>query len=359
MRIAKWDYLKFVLIYLVVLGHVIGYIGYENDTLNGIYLWIYSFHMPLFILISGLFAKRSIDEKRWNKIFTYFALMLLIMVANGVTGYLISGNMRFSVVVLSGVPWFAWALFVYSLVTVALRKFPVTYVLPFVVIIGCFIGADDKIGSFLALSRVLVYYPFFYIGYILNPQGLAQALSKTWIKILSAIGLAAMAIVFVTRSEALWWIRPVVKGNAPHDKFGDFSEHGVLVRLVYYVLVLVICAMVIAVTPTHITGKLAPLGRWMAFLGERSVQTYAFHWAVLMVLFKVFSIDKHFEQILPVEPYLLIFPLALAIQLLCSLKPFGWIVRKTTSVDLLDKPTGGSILAPRPTRGTGPEPAQR
>lgn len=49
-RISYIDQLKGIAILLVVLGHVIGYNNCENS-----FLWrfIYSFHMPLFMFISG------------------------------------------------------------------------------------------------------------------------------------------------------------------------------------------------------------------------------------------------------------------------------------------------------------------
>ena len=56
-----FDYLKFFLIFFVVFGHMIEkYI--ENPVMRAIYFFIYSFHMPVFIFISGMFAKY--DKKR-------------------------------------------------------------------------------------------------------------------------------------------------------------------------------------------------------------------------------------------------------------------------------------------------------
>lgn len=51
-----WDTLKFVLIFLVVFGHVLE-VNYPPGSVNrGIYNFIYSFHMPLFVFISGRFS---------------------------------------------------------------------------------------------------------------------------------------------------------------------------------------------------------------------------------------------------------------------------------------------------------------
>lgn len=52
-RLLYWDTLKGFLIILVVFGHCGTAVG---DNMLSV---VYSFHMPLFILISGFFSKRS------------------------------------------------------------------------------------------------------------------------------------------------------------------------------------------------------------------------------------------------------------------------------------------------------------
>ena len=55
------DTLKGILILLVILGHVLE-IG--NDIVsNSVYHFIYLFHMPLFVFISGFFTKEYISIK--------------------------------------------------------------------------------------------------------------------------------------------------------------------------------------------------------------------------------------------------------------------------------------------------------
>ncbi len=56
-RDSYFDNAKFLLIFLVVFGHIIRSYIHDNDALLHIYKFIYTFHMPAFILISGYFAK--------------------------------------------------------------------------------------------------------------------------------------------------------------------------------------------------------------------------------------------------------------------------------------------------------------
>ena len=47
------DNVKFIMIFFVVLGHLIEPLLSHNSTLSILFKIIYSFHMPVFIIISG------------------------------------------------------------------------------------------------------------------------------------------------------------------------------------------------------------------------------------------------------------------------------------------------------------------
>jgi fucose 4-O-acetylase-like acetyltransferase len=59
MRQYSWDILKFFAIYLVVWGHCIQQMRVPNVEEDMVYRMIYSFHMPLFMMISGYFSVSS------------------------------------------------------------------------------------------------------------------------------------------------------------------------------------------------------------------------------------------------------------------------------------------------------------
>lgn len=56
-RIALWDNLKFFLVTCVVIGHFADQFTDVSYVYDSIFLFIYSFHIPLFIFISGIFHK--------------------------------------------------------------------------------------------------------------------------------------------------------------------------------------------------------------------------------------------------------------------------------------------------------------
>ena len=68
-REEKWDFLRGIAIFLVLLGHSIQWIDPEWQH-NRLFEGIYSFHMPLFMFISGYFLRKNLQEVpfwEWQK----------------------------------------------------------------------------------------------------------------------------------------------------------------------------------------------------------------------------------------------------------------------------------------------------
>ena len=62
-RDLYWDTLKFIMIFFVVYGHTISGFGPDGSFNRAMYNFIYSFHMPLFVFISGRFSHiRDVDK---------------------------------------------------------------------------------------------------------------------------------------------------------------------------------------------------------------------------------------------------------------------------------------------------------
>src|SRR5688572_5206037 len=62
-RVPFWDNARFACIVLVVLGHATTRLTYDSEIALGLYLLIYSFHMPAFAIISGYFSKSDAPNR--------------------------------------------------------------------------------------------------------------------------------------------------------------------------------------------------------------------------------------------------------------------------------------------------------
>lgn len=87
-RIVWLDFVKLFTIYLVVLGHVIQFLQSSNPKGNELWLFIYSFHMPLFMLVAGYFSKKVVSGDIIKLLKTKSIQLLLPCVIWGILVYL-------------------------------------------------------------------------------------------------------------------------------------------------------------------------------------------------------------------------------------------------------------------------------
>src|SRR4051812_17242655 len=73
-----FDNAKFILILLVVVGHTIEPLIGKSPSLKSIYMFLYFFHMPLFIFISGYFSKNLSSGDYAKKVISKLLIPYLI-----------------------------------------------------------------------------------------------------------------------------------------------------------------------------------------------------------------------------------------------------------------------------------------
>lgn len=313
-RIEKWDNLKFLLIFCVVFGHLCDYYTSQSKLMRSIFFLIYTFHMPLFLFVSGMFSKKNINYNRYSNIFSYLILFYFIKMLMSTTNAFINHHYTFSMFTEGGVPWYAFALFAFSLLTIALKNFSFRYILILSIALACFAGYDDSIGDFLVMSRIIVYYPFFLLGYHSDFHKIREYLSPKHIKILSAIGLVGITIFIFINIDSIYWLRSLLTARNPFSALGDYYAYGAILRFLYYPAVIIIGIMIIALTPEKICG-----GK-LAAIGSRSLQIYALHYPCIYILYRVLNIEKLLKGIFPSHPHILLILLAFLITWFCSLK---------------------------------------
>lgn len=309
-RIQKWDILKFVLIFFVVFGHV----SEQYPGMSGLFFFIYSFHMPLFIFVSGLFSKKTINEKRYDKMFTYFVLYIFIKIILCVSKFISQGAITFTVFKENGVPWYAFSIFAFCLITVFVKNFDPRYVFIFSVILACFAGYDKSLSSFLVMSRIIVFYPFFYAGYALDAATVAQKLNNKPFKIFSVAGIIGYIVFLCLKFDSVKFLKPLLSGQNSFWLLEKHCGYGVFFRFGYYVLVFLLGAMIISLIPDKL-GK-----GTIAKLGSRSVQVYALHYSFIFILYSGLNVDVLLENLFPSASKIIILPLSIIILLICSSK---------------------------------------
>ena len=275
-RIHKWDNLKSILMFLVVIGHFSNQFT-DNTMMRSISLFIYAFHMPLFIFVSGLFCKSWLQKEfSWDKPLYYILIGYLLKIAIYVIKISFGKSPNFYLFEDTGIPWFMFAMAAFLVITYLTRKWDWRLLLPASILLACIAGYFDQIGNFLYLSRILVFFPFYYIGYLLKPATVIDKLNRRWMRWASlAVLLTGMLVCIFCIQDIYSYIRLFTARNA--YEFINVDDCGALHRLAWYGIAVLMSMAVIILTPNK-EYKLADR------IGQRTLQIYFWHRLILYVI---------------------------------------------------------------------------
>lgn len=274
-RTALWDNVKFLLMITVVMGHLVNLDTDGSHLFRSVFIFIWSFHMPLFIFISGLFHKnKNVKEK----IISYFSIYVVLKIGYLAVRMITHKNLNFELFSKDGLPWFMFAMSVFILITYLLRDIDKKYIFIVSLLLGLFCGYDKSIGDFLSLSRILVFYPFYLLGTAVNKEKIEQFAKKAYVKCLAGAVLLLWGAICFFLTDKVYILRPLLTGRNPFGK--GIIEYGFLYRAIVYVLAAVIGLCFILVTPSFKMGKIT-------VFGQRTLQVYFWHDMLIEFAFNI------------------------------------------------------------------------
>ncbi len=273
-RIYLFDNLKFFLIITVVIGHFADSI-IEYPSFKSLFLFIYSFHMPLFIYISGVFHK---NKKTLEKVLIYTLLGYLLKIAIFFTKIISGTETKFQFFTEQGIPWFMFALAAFTLMSYLLRNINKRFVLLFALFLGCIVNYDASIGDFLYLSRIIVFFPFYHLGTMTKVETLRKMNYKKSNKLAGVIIIIIWTLACTVFLDFTYNLRPLLTARNPFPE--TLYPFGGLVRLFCYVLIFALNFAFISITP----DKKIPF--WTKF-GPRTMQVYFWHRPILYTIEKL------------------------------------------------------------------------
>lgn len=318
-RIAKWDNIKFLLMMTVVMGHTFDYYTDESMVLNWLNFFIYIFHMPAFMFVSGLFMKNTVNNKKYDRMFSYLILGFATKMFKFIANCIVGRRLKIEYFNEDSIAWYAFAIFIFALVTVYLRKFNRTYVFILSVILGIMVGYDKSVDTYLSLARIFTFYPFFFAGYCLDGEKVIEKTDKVWVKIVSAVFVTATAVLSYINFHKIDWLIKIFKGKYPYNKLPDYDDFGGLFRIGHYIVAFAFVFAIIALMPKVKT--------FISTVGSRTLSIYALHTSVISLL-RGFGMDNFLVSIFGTN-YLYVIPVvAILILLVTSIKPFGIMIDK-------------------------------
>ena len=210
------DILKAVTILFVVIGHAIQYGGGMENLSGGyflynpVFIFIYSFHMPLFMLVSGYLFAFSCKNKSWVQLliakvkqiliplFCWSCVSLVVEIVKIIIG--ISSH-KFSIIwigqtVTSGFlhgPWFLWAIWWSSLLVILGRRFFNDNILVYLAVFILVMLIPDNSNS----AQYKFMLPYFVLAYLFNKYDLKTKLNGIYVNITLAISSSLIYILLL------------------------------------------------------------------------------------------------------------------------------------------------------------------
>ncbi|WP_413309609.1 acyltransferase family protein [Bacillus sp. 1P10SD] len=297
-RSKYFDNAKFILIFLVVFGHLISPLKEQDGFLFTLYTVIFLFHMPAFIMISGYFAKgfnkKGYLSKSVQKILIpYFIFQIMYSIYYYFNGQ--EERLSFDFLHPHWTLWFLLSLFCWNLLLYLFAKLKwMGFALA--IMLGICIGYVDQVGSFLSISRTFVFFPYFLLGYLLKENQLRTLIRTKYSLPIGLIIIAGTLIYFGTAfpKDAVPWLL----GDTSYANMGGKNISDGLIRGIQYVLTLiVIYGFMVLIPSAHFK---------VTKIGERTLYVYLFHGFIIKSV-QMFMLDDNIHPILGNYLFLFIF----------------------------------------------------
>ena len=277
-RVYVFDNLKALLIFLVVFGHALELAFFRNVSI--LYIFLYLFHMPLFVFCSGYLASYNPKKILTKLILVYivfqFLYVLFAQVVLGHSGSLLQFTTPFWIM------WYflaltVWMLHVPLLDAMTNTKRNMVLTICGSIVLGIVSGFDNSLGYFMSLARILYFLPFFVIGFCVKKAVDAQTLQRVtrkWYVVCITGVLSALIFAF------LFFRRQVIDvrwlwGAFSYEGLG-YTGYSALVRIALYLAAFVISLFVLSIVPRR--------KMFFSYIGQRTLPIFVFHGFVILLL---------------------------------------------------------------------------
>ena len=282
-RLRYIDYTKGIAIILVVVGHLL-------PSATGLLKWIYSFHIPLFFIVSGMMLGiKDIRERKFFKtviklirtlivpyvFFNIFGTAILYL--SGLKDFVQAGLNQDIFLFLIGAgghsTWFLTSLFVAQICFLIVTKIKNEYLRHIISVIIVAVGfiLSNKIVLFISVTRGMIGYSFLYIGYLFSRVMSAKNWDIRKWKIPAGLGLLFINIVSTLLNSRVD-MHQFVFGNIALYYIGNLA--GTL-------FILFLCAKIENI-------RIKPLN----YIGENSIIVQCTHGLLQSTVYAVFALGS-------------------------------------------------------------------
>lgn len=262
------DNAKYLTIVLVAVGHTWAPLSGDSRAVSALYYLLYTFHMPMFVLISGYLSRSFEGTPRQLKrlvtgllvpylIFQTLYTLLLRWVGDDPDRGFQYHQPAFAL-------WFLVALFLWRLTAPVWKRLRLS--LPVSLVIAVAAAVTPALGDELSLMKVAQFLPFFVLGLQLRPEHF-RSLRRRTVRVL-ALPVAAGALAVSYASVPYISGAPFLHDRSAQD-LGLPAWLGVVMTLASFGCALVMTTCFLAWVPRGHTG--------FTSLGTGTLYAYLLH----------------------------------------------------------------------------------
>ncbi len=269
-RIELFDNYKGLLIFLVVFGHLLYpyALKYPKSSINSIFVFIYLFHMPCFIFISGYFSKsdKSKSKQSLLKLLIYYLIfnslmMILLYFLNKTKISFLSPYNSY---------WYILSLLFWRLIIDKINN--IKYIIPITIIISLLIGFWPEFSNLLSIRRTICFLPFFLLGYKFSLEKFKEFLKK--ISADNIVKKILFTSIFILYCGFIFMIVKNKNFTMSHllmGKYNSFSD--LYIRIFIFINAVAMIYGLILLIPNKKVKILSHFGKYslLIYLGHRLI----------------------------------------------------------------------------------------
>lgn len=222
-----FDNVKFFLILIVVAAHTLSPAISKSWGLERLFYFIYTFHMPAFVMVSGYFMKYMKDLTKYiikySKIYLFMQTLYFL-----IQRFFLGSKMDLTYSNPYYTYWFMLCLIIWYLIFPHVKE--IKGILWIALAVGIVVGYDKNFGLFLSLSRVVVFFPYFLMGYYLKKEHITAIKMSKWKYLIWAVCIVIAYVLLKYNIIA----RPLLQGKSSYVTVGYDMWYAGLYRLALY-----------------------------------------------------------------------------------------------------------------------------
>lgn len=285
-----FDNLRLLLIFLVVFAHVIGSLS-KIYAINFLVRYIYLFHMPAMIFVTGYFSKKTIKNGKIvkNKLFNYFLLYFVFQII-----FTLISHDSFGIYRSQFGLWYLQIIMLYTLLLPMLARVKPIPIILISILLGILVGFDTSADHAGCLQRLLVFLPFYMIGFYSNKKQIERLFNKKYM-IIGLLFLVIIALLQYKFMKEFNWSLKLSSGKMAYETIGISNLTGVIARLMWY---FISSGMIISLM------SIVPRKKCLiSVFGSKTLQVYLLH-----LPFVVFLRKTEFLPYLKTLPLIYVIP---------------------------------------------------